>query len=62
MIAPGKNSPVDLDSYLSIIVDEIRDLSLHGMVVRVNGEVVAAARVHLGICSGDLVGRIRLKC
>ncbi|CEP12426.1 hypothetical protein, partial, partial [Parasitella parasitica] len=38
MIMPGKNAPIDMDSYLSIVVDEIKDLSNHGMLVRKNGK------------------------
>jgi hypothetical protein len=60
MIAPGKKAPVDLDSYLAIFVDEIRDLSEHGMVVRVNGSEVARVTVHLAMATGDLVGVAKL--
>ena len=55
MIAPGKKAPVDLESYLAIFVDEIRDLSEHGMLVRVNGGEVARVSVHLAMATGDLV-------
>ena len=49
-------APSDLESYLAIIVDEIRDLSLYGMTVRRDGNIVCQSKVHLAICSGDLVG------
>ena len=60
MIAPGKKAPVDLDSYLAIFTDEIRDLSKHGMLVRNNGSEVARVTVHLAIATGDLVGVAKL--
>jgi hypothetical protein len=61
MITPGKNALVDMDSYLSIVVDEIRDLSTYGMLVRKKGQEVIRCRVHLIMCSGDLVGTMLSK-
>lgn len=60
MIAPGKKAPVNLDSYLAIFTDEIRDLSKHGMLVRNNDSEVARVTVHLAIATGDLVGVAKL--
>ncbi|KAL9539149.1 hypothetical protein MBANPS3_010440 [Mucor bainieri] len=50
------NAPI----YLAIYVDEIRDLSEHGMLVRVNGVEVARVSVHLVMATGDLVGVAKL--
>ena len=61
MITPGKNAPVNMESYLSIVVDKICDLSQHGMMVRKDGREVASCRVHSILCSGNLVGMITLK-
>mgnify|MGYP003538378777 CR=1 FL=1 len=53
-ILPGPNSPKDLDSFLKPIVDEFRDLSIQGLVVKKNGTVVSRSRVNLVIATGDI--------
>ncbi|KAI8969555.1 hypothetical protein BDB01DRAFT_732242 [Pilobolus umbonatus] len=51
-IIPGKI--VDLDSYMLPIVDEIKSLGKHGLVVkRYDGEVITS-KVHLVMATGDI--------
>lgn len=53
-ILPGPNSPKDLDSFLKPIIDEFKDLSNHGLVVRKNGNVICQSKVNLVIATGDI--------
>ena len=53
-IMPGPNSPKDLDSFLQPIVDEFKDLSRHGLVVKRNGEVICKSKINLVIATGDI--------
>ncbi|KAG2191773.1 hypothetical protein INT47_000262 [Mucor saturninus] len=53
-ILPGPNTPKDLDFFLQPIVDEFRDLSNHGLVIRRNGDVVCKSKVNLVIATGDI--------
>ncbi|KAG2193041.1 hypothetical protein INT47_009291 [Mucor saturninus] len=51
-IIPGK--PKDLDSFLLPIIDEIKSLGEHGLIVeRWNGETIKA-KVHLVMATGDI--------
>lgn len=53
-ILPGPKSPKDLDSFLKPIIDEFKDLSEHGLVVRKNGKIICEAKVNLVIATGDI--------
>lgn len=54
-ILPGSKKPADLDSFLKPIVDELKDLSQYGLIVKKNqNEEVCRAKVHLLLCSGDI--------
>lgn len=53
-ILPGPKSPKDLDSFLMPIVDEFRDLSNHGLLIRRNGTVICESKVNLVIATGDI--------
>ena len=53
-ILPGPNAPKDLDSFLKPIVEEFKDLSNHGLVIRRNGREVCQAKVNLVIATGDI--------
>ena len=51
---PGPKKPKDLDSFLRPIVDELLDLSKHGLIVRKSGRELCRAKVHLLMASGDI--------
>lgn len=53
-ILPGPNSPKDMDTFLKPIVDELRVLSSTGLTVRMDGEEVCRAKVHLVMATGDI--------
>jgi hypothetical protein len=53
-ILPGPEKPKDIDSFLKPIIAELKDLSIHGMIVRKNLQEICRAKVHLMICSGDI--------
>lgn len=53
-ILPGPKSPKDLDSFLRPIVEEFKDLSNYGLVVRRNGNEICQAKVNLVIAKGDI--------
>jgi hypothetical protein len=53
-ILPGPKKPVDLDSFLLPIVNELQDLADHGLIVKKNREEICRAKVHLMMCSGDI--------
>ena len=53
-ILPGPKSPKDLDSFLKPIVNEFKDLSKHGLLIRRNGQEVCRSRVNLVIATGDI--------
>lgn len=53
-ILPGSRKPADLDSFLRPIVNELKDLSEYGLVVKRNQTEICRAKVHLLICSGDI--------
>ena len=53
-VLPGPNAPKDLDSFLKPIVDEFKDLTNHGLLIRRNGREVCDARVNLVIATGDI--------
>lgn len=55
-ILPGPTKPADLDSFLSPVVDELRNLSINGLIVKRAGSEVCRARVHLVAATGDIVG------
>lgn len=55
-ILPGPKKPADLDSFLSPVVDEIRNLSTNGLIVKRAGFELCRARVHLVAATGDIVG------
>lgn len=55
-ILPGPKKPVDLDSFLSPLINEVKDLSTRGMIVKIGGVEVCRARVHLIVATGDIVG------
>ncbi|KAI8967320.1 hypothetical protein BDB01DRAFT_734017 [Pilobolus umbonatus] len=52
--APHK--PVDLDSFLAPLVEELMSLSTNGMIVKRAGVEVCKARVHLMAATGDIIG------
>jgi len=39
---------------LKPITEELKDLAIHGMVVKKNGDVVCRSKVHMLLCSGDI--------
>lgn len=53
-ILPGSKKPADLDSFLTPIVAELKDLSEHGLIIRKNRNEVCRSKVHLLLCSGDI--------
>lgn len=53
-ILPGSKHRVDLDSFLTPIIEELKYLSQFGLVVKNNREEVCRAKVHLLLCSGDI--------
>ena len=53
-VLPGRRAPKNLDSFLKPIVDEFKDLSNHGLLIKRNGEFVCSARINLVIASGDI--------
>ncbi|KAG2191063.1 hypothetical protein INT47_012048, partial [Mucor saturninus] len=53
-ILPGPNSPKNLDSFLRPIVEEFKDLSNHGLVIRRHGNVICKSKVNLVIATGDI--------
>lgn len=53
-ILPGSKKPADLDSFLKPVVDELKDLSKYGLIVKKNQHEVCRAKVHLLLCSGDI--------
>ncbi|KAG2204467.1 hypothetical protein INT47_005258 [Mucor saturninus] len=53
-ILPGPNSPKILDSFLRPIVEEFKDLSNHGLVIRRHGNVICKSKINLVIATGDI--------
>ena len=53
---PGPKKPKDLDSFLTPIIEELNDLSKHGLVIRSADQDTCKAKVHLITASGDIPG------
>ncbi|OAD78115.1 C2H2-type zinc finger transcription factor [Phycomyces blakesleeanus NRRL 1555(-)] len=53
-ILPGPKKPTHLDTFLTPIIIEIKDLEVHGLVIKSNGVEVCCAKIHLLLASGDI--------
>jgi hypothetical protein len=53
-VLPGPSTPEVIDSFLQPIVEEFKDLSNHGLLVRRNGVDICKAKVNLVIGTGDI--------
>lgn len=53
-ILPGPKTPDVIDSFLGPIVEEFKDLSNHGLLVKRNGSEICKAKVNLVIATGDI--------
>jgi hypothetical protein len=55
-ILPGKKKPVSFDSYLSVILAEIKHLSTFGMVIKTSDGQIIRSKVHCLAAGGDTLG------
>lgn len=53
-VLPGPKKPAHLDSFLLPIINEIKDLERHGLIVKRNGVEICRSKVHLLLASGDI--------
>ncbi|OAD81231.1 hypothetical protein PHYBLDRAFT_73842 [Phycomyces blakesleeanus NRRL 1555(-)] len=53
-ILPGPKKPTHLDSFLILIINELRDLKAHGLVVKHNGVELYRSKVYLLLAFGDI--------
>ncbi|OAD77052.1 C2H2-type zinc finger transcription factor [Phycomyces blakesleeanus NRRL 1555(-)] len=53
-ILSGPKKPTHLDSFLILIINELRDLEAHGLVVKHNGVELCRSKVYLLLASGNI--------